>query len=455
MLAATAVLAAALVWWGSPASADRIRDLQWHLQYLDIARAHELSLGDGIRIAVIDTGVDATHPDLTGNVLPGVDAWALTHGQDPGDGWTDSEGHGTAMAGLIAAHGHGRGNAAGALGIAPMARIIPIRIELGGGGPDFYNEMTVAIKEALKLGADIISLSVTGPLGDQIKPVFDAGKIVVVAGGNVPDTEVVTATPGSVSVGAVRSDGLVADVSVRGTAAPPPLDQLALGTTAGAGLIWLTAPGEDVTIPLPHGAYGVGTGTSASTAIVSGAAALVWSRYPELTGEEVVRHLLATTTDKGAPGPDVEYGYGDLDVVRALETAPVPPTTTSSTVPTTACDPCTPTTGATGAAARAPEGSGGGSGPGETELVVAFGAILAAGCLALARWRGHRDRPAAAGGPGPELYPGMLASGPLPLPVSHDAAPRARRTRSGITLTATMVVIVMVALVGGCYASVH
>jgi subtilisin family serine protease len=263
VLAATAVLAAALVWWGQPAGADRIRDLQWHLQYLNIDRAHELSQGAGIRIAVIDTGVDATHPDLTGNVLPGADAWALSHGQAPGNGWSDSEGHGTAMAGLIAAHGHGRGNAAGALGIAPMAQIIPIRIELGGGGPDFYNEMTVAITQALKLGADIISLSVTGPSGDQIKPILDAGKIVVVAGGNVPDTEVPTATPGSVSVGAVRSDGLVADVSVRGTTAPPPLDELALGTTAGAGRIWLTAPGEDVTIPLPDGKYGVGTASTA------------------------------------------------------------------------------------------------------------------------------------------------------------------------------------------------
>ena len=453
MLAATAVLAAALVWWGQPAGADRIRDLQWHLQYLNIARAHELSQGAGIRIAVIDTGVDATHPDLTGNVLPGADAWALSHGQAPGDGWSDSQGHGTAMAGLIAAHGHGRGNAAGALGIAPMAQIIPIRIELGGGGPDFYNEMTVALKEAVKLGADIVSLSVTGPSGEQIRPVLDAGKIVVVAGGNVPETQDPTATPGTVAVGAVRSDGLVADVSVRGHYAPPPLDQLVVGSTDESGLIWLTAPGEEITIPLPDGEYGVGTGTSASTAIVSGAAALVWSRYPELTSEQVIRHLLATTTDKGAPGPDVEYGYGDLDVVRALETVPAPPPTTTSTTVTS-----TPSTGPAEVAAKAPDGSGGGSGPGETELVVAFGAILAAGCLASARWRGHRPRPRPAGtgsDPGPALHPWAPAPGPLPLPASQTPAPRAHRPRSAVTLTATVVVIVMAALAGGCYAAVH
>ena len=416
VVAATAVLAAALVCGAPPAGADQVRDMQWHLQYLNIARAHELSQGEGITVAVIDTGVDADHPDLEGNVLPGLDAWAETHGEDPGDGWTDPDGHGTGMAGLIAAHGHGRGNAAGALGIAPKARIIPIRlpVELELGGPEIHDAMTVAIKEALKRGADIISLSVTGPRGDQIKPILDAGKIVVVAGGNAPDTEYPTATPGSVAVGAVRSDGLVADVSVRGRAAPPPLDELALGRTAGAGYIWLTAPGEEIVSPFRSGGYGSGTGTSASTAIVSGAAALVWSRYPDLTGEQVVRHLLLTTTDKGAPGPDVEYGYGDLDLVRALETVPAPPVPTTTTT-TTACDPCPQSAGK---AAAARPSADGGSGAARTGPVVAGAAVLAAGSLALARVRGRRHRPAGAG-PDPRRAPSpwtLPTPGPLPLP---------------------------------------
>src|SRR5262245_20891872 len=414
VLAATAVLAVALVWGAPPAGADRIRDMQWHLEYLNIARAHELSQGEGITIAVIDTGVDADHPDLEGNVLPGLDAWAETHGEDPGDGWTDPDGHGTGMAGLIAAHGHGRGNAAGALGIAPQAHIIPIRlpVELELGGPEIHDAMTVAIKEALKHGADIISLSVTGPRGDQIKPILDAGKIVVVAGGNVPDTEFPTATPGSVAVGAVRSGGLGGGASVRGRAAPPPLDELALGRTAGSGYIWLTAPGEDIVSPFNEAGYASGTGTSASTAIVSGAAALVWSRFPELTGEEVVRHLLQTTTDKGAPGPDVEYGYGDLDLVRALETAPAPPVPTKTT--TTACDPCAPSAGATGEAAAARPKAHDDSEPDEPVLLVALGAVLAAGGLVLVRVRARRRRPAV---PGPIPNPWALRDpGPLPLP---------------------------------------
>jgi hypothetical protein len=424
VLAATAVLAAALVWWAPPAGADRVRDMQWHLQYLNIARAHELSEGEGITIAVIDTGVDADHPDLAGNVLPGLDAWAETHGDDPGDGWTDPDGHGTGMAGLIAGHGHGRGSASGALGIAPMAKIIPIRlpVELELGGPEIHDAMTVAIKEALKRGADIISLSVTGPRGDQIKPIFDAGKIVVVAGGNSPDTDQPTATPGSVAVGAVRSDGLVADVSVRGRYAPPPLDELALGRTAGSGFIWLTAPGEEIVSPYTTGGYASGTGTSASTAIVSGAAALVWSRYPELTGEQVVRHLLQTTTDKGAPGPDVEYGYGDLDLVRALETVPAPPVTTTTT---TACDPCT---ASTGEAAAARPSAHGGSRPARTGPVLAVAAMVAAGSLTLARVRGRRHRPARAGpgpGPAPSSW-GLPTPGPLPLPPPPPPGPAVR-----------------------------
>src|SRR5262245_34844618 len=109
---ATVALAAVLVaGWPVPAGADRIRDRQWHVGYLNLARAHELSQGEGITIAVIDTGVDGTHPDLEGNVLPGLDADAVVDGGEPGDGWNDPDGHGTGMAGLIAAHGHGPGNA--------------------------------------------------------------------------------------------------------------------------------------------------------------------------------------------------------------------------------------------------------------------------------------------------------------------------------------------------------
>src|SRR5687767_15006741 len=107
-----------------PAPRDEIRDAQWHLNFLRVRMAHELSLGEGTAVAVVDTGADADHPDLRGRVLPGID---LTESGGGGKGDTDEDGHGTAMAGLIAANGR-------ALGIAPGARIVPVRDKTLGIG---------------------------------------------------------------------------------------------------------------------------------------------------------------------------------------------------------------------------------------------------------------------------------------------------------------------------------
>src|SRR5690242_12069125 len=95
---------------------DEIRDLQWHLDALHIDQAHGISTGAGVIVGVVDTGVDATHPDLAGSLLSGAD-FTRTAG---GDGQEDIDGHGTAMAGLISAHGR-------ATGIAPEAKVLPVR----------------------------------------------------------------------------------------------------------------------------------------------------------------------------------------------------------------------------------------------------------------------------------------------------------------------------------------
>src|SRR5690606_7163777 len=114
--AATAGLFLALS-GSAQAVADPVRDAQWHLGFLDVATAHELSRGEGVVVAVIDTGVDAGHPDLAGKILDGVN---LLGDDADARGHTDFDGHGTKMAGLIAAEGR-------ALGIAPGARILPVR----------------------------------------------------------------------------------------------------------------------------------------------------------------------------------------------------------------------------------------------------------------------------------------------------------------------------------------
>ncbi len=306
LLAAT--IAAVLVPAG-PARADSYRDQEWQLPFLNVSDAHRYSDGTGVLVAVLDSGVDATHPDLAGNVVAGTDV-------QPGasdDGRVDTDGHGTAMAGLIAAHGHGPGSSDGVLGIAPHATILPVK-----DGGALTSAIPAAVDWAVAHGAEVISISQAGDAGDptEQRAITNAiaHNVVVVAGvGNTPGTSVQypAAYPGVLAVAAIDQQGNHADFSLTGPQ------------------VVLSAPGVKVTHPwLEHG-YARSDGTSDATAIVAGVVALVRAKYPNLSATEVVHRLTATAIDKGAPGRDEEYGYGIVNPVGAL-TADVPPLTQPS-----------------------------------------------------------------------------------------------------------------------------
>ncbi len=292
-----------------PAAADSIRDRQWHLRYLNVAEAQKLSQGDGVVVAVVDSGVNGNHPDLAGNVLSGVDV----SGAGAPNGLEDRDGHGTAMASLIAGHGHGNGD--GVLGMAPKARIFPIRDGLTKDVPP--QALVSGVNTAVQSGAKVISISQgvasTSGLEKAIKSAFAADAVVVAAIGNKPE-QVLPALPaaidGVVAVGAIDQDGNVASISV-----------------TGPNMV-LAAPGVRIVSADKEG-YAVGDGTSASTAIVAGAAALIRSKYPNLKAPEVIHRLTATATDKGPSGRDSQYGFGVLNIVDALK-ADVPPLTPSA-----------------------------------------------------------------------------------------------------------------------------
>ncbi len=291
-----------------PAYADAVRDAQWHLVSLDLATAHQLSRGEGVTVAVIDTGIDANHPDLVGNVLPGVD---LLDPSNP-DGRTP-ERHGTSVAGVIAGHGHGPGGVDGVLGVAPAATILPIRISTDDEPVPASELIADAIEYAVEAGAKVINISLSsGPSQLDARAVAAARRndvVVVAAAGNRPDAEHVAfpaAHPGAVAVGATDRSGQRADFSATGDA------------------LTLTAPGDEIITTGVGGTYVRASGTSYATPIVAGAAALVRARFPEMSADEVVHRLVSTAVDLGAPGHDEEYGYGVVDIVAAL-TAQVPP----------------------------------------------------------------------------------------------------------------------------------
>lgn len=301
----------------TPAHADAIRAQQWALEALHTEHAWRTAQGTGVTVAVLDTGVDDTHPDLAGQVLPGKDL--IGFGAAGGDrAWAR---HGTAMAGIIAGHGHGSDRSEGVLGIAPEAKILPVRVILEGTDPARSKARTSrggalaeGIRWAADNGADVINLS----LGDDSEsahpePGEDAavqyalakGAVVVASAGNGGEKgdhiSYPAAYPGVIAVTAVDRYGTHAAFSTRRWYAT------------------VSAPGVDVVIADPDRGYYEGWGTSAAAAFVSGAVALVRSAHPDLTPAQIKKLLADTARDAPKDGHDDAKGYGLVDPAAAIE----------------------------------------------------------------------------------------------------------------------------------------
>ncbi|MDC2958764.1 S8 family serine peptidase [Streptomyces gilvifuscus] len=291
-------LTGALLLTSAPiASADQVRDAQWPLTVYSAEKVWKTSQGAGVTVAVVDSGVDAAHPDLTGQVLPGKDFTGA------GTPHRDTEGHGTAMASLIAGHGHGANNSAGVMGLAPKAKILPVRVDLAGS--KFVTaSLASGIRYAVDQGASVINLS----LGDDNSyPGSKAAKAVAYA--EAHDVVVVAATgndAGTVSYPAALP-GVVAVTAV---------DQgLKFWSSSNTGNVTVAAPGVEVAQadPTTKSGYAVADGTSGSSAYVSAIVALLRSKYPDLTAGQIINRLVKSASflnNTGKKAPDKELGYG-------------------------------------------------------------------------------------------------------------------------------------------------
>ncbi|WP_369168065.1 type VII secretion-associated serine protease mycosin [Streptomyces sp. R28] len=301
------------------AHADSIRARQWALDAMHTQEAWQTTKGKGVTVAVLDTGVEPDHPDLSGNVLDGQDM--VGFGAEPGDrAWAR---HGTAMAGIIAGHGHGAGNGDGVMGIAPEAKILPVRVILEDGDPARAkarstrgNALADGIRWAADHGADVINLS----LGDDSKSAhpeagedeavqyaLKKGAVIVASSGNGGEKgdhiSYPAAYPGVIAAAAVDRYGTRASFSTRRWYAT------------------VSAPGVDVIIADPDHKYYEGWGTSAAAAFVSGAVALLKAAHPGLTPAQVKKLLEDTARNAPADGRDDSRGYGFIDPAAAIKEA--------------------------------------------------------------------------------------------------------------------------------------
>lgn len=298
---------------------------QWGLPDIGAPGAWGISEGAGVAVAVIDTGVDDTHPDLAGHVV------LYKNYVNTSASAKDDNGHGTHVAGIIAAT---RNNGTGGAGTAPKAKIYAFKVlDASGSGSDFY--VAQAIRDAVDhTPARIISMSLgtEAPNGDPVISSAVAyaqskGAVVIAAAGNngVTTPTYPAAASGVVGVGAVDSANRLASFSNYGTTN---LD--------------VVAPGVNILSTYPGGAMQYMSGTSMATPFVAGAAAVVWAAHPELTASQLIAALQGTATDLGSSGRDASYGYGLVRIDAVLTSlvpatpAPEPSTTTTVTVPTPA-----------------------------------------------------------------------------------------------------------------------
>ncbi|TJZ41965.1 type VII secretion-associated serine protease mycosin [Streptomyces piniterrae] len=318
---AVALVSAALaVLPAVPAQADSIRIQEWAPEAVHAQQAWKTTKGAGVTVAVLDTGVDADHPDLKGQVLTGKDLVGL--GAEQGDpSWAV---HGTGMSSIIAGHGHGPGREDGVLGIAPEARILPVRVILEDDDPQRQqarNEKAGALADGIRWaadhGADVINMS----LGDDsesahpepredaaIQYALSKGIPVVASAGN--DGE--------------KGDHVSYPAAYPGVIAVTAIDHLGNRTTFSTRHWYATvcAPGEHVVMSHPQRTtYYNGWGTSPAAAVVSATVALVRSAYPDLSPAQIKRLLADTAQDRPEGGRDDIFGAGLVDAGAAVEAA--------------------------------------------------------------------------------------------------------------------------------------
>lgn len=277
---------------------DTYYSTAWHLPKIGAPAAWDFATGSGITIAILDGGVESSHPDLAGHVVPGWNFY------DNNSNTADVTGHGTKVAGVAAAIGN---NAVGATGGAWNARIMPMRITDPSGYITYYSTVANALTWAADRGARVANVSF---IVSHVASVQSAAQYMRSKGG------LVVASAGN-SGAYIAHANTSAITTVAGTDSS---DARASWSAYGP-IIDIAAPGVSIRSTAIGGTYGSYSGTSFASPLTASVIALMLSANPALQPSQVDSILTSTADDKGAAGRDDYYGYGRINAARAVATA--------------------------------------------------------------------------------------------------------------------------------------
>jgi hypothetical protein len=287
---------------------------EWHLTKINAPTAWDASMGAGVTIAVLDSGVNVNHPDLKANLVPGYNVYSNN------TDLTDVCGHGTAVAGTAAATGN---NATGVAGVAGAAKIMPVRIAYEDptlGCYAYFSTIASGITYAADHGARVANISYVGIAGSSAvlsaaNYMNSKGGVVIVSAGNNNKDENVTPDPALVIVSATDSNDARASFSSWGS------------------FVSLSAPGTYIWTTNNSLGYSQWQGTSFSAPVVAGVAALMMSARPDLSGDQIKSLMYSTAVDLGAAGRDPIFGYGRVNAAAAVQAAKAYQAATDTTAP--------------------------------------------------------------------------------------------------------------------------
>ncbi len=349
---ATGLALGLLLMSGTTAEAGNVRSAEWWLRTLSVTRAWDTTQGTGVTVAVLDTGVDASQPDLSGSVITGPDY--VPTGQ-PAAGQPFAV-HGTEMASLIAGHGHGPGGRAGIIGIAPKARILSVRVTPDPGDSQLSDPAVAAalpdaiaagIRYATNNGAQVIDLPMDPSIPGAASPEGAVPPAPSPATSPSPAPTPSASPPGSGGSAAERA--AVAYALARGVVLVAPAGDnyltgdapnypaaypgvIAVGAFSRQFLkasyssrqpyVTVTAAGSGVLAATPTGYQRISS-TSAASAVVAGIVALIKSVYPYLTPAQVTEALTRSTVYHPVGPAARGSGHGTVDAARALAEAAI------------------------------------------------------------------------------------------------------------------------------------